>query len=195
MTVASVATVITATLLLMTSGAALASSAPAYTTVTGTPTVTDANNAGKILTFSLTTNGNIPQNADSYLYGKVFGFAWLGNPMVTNGPMLFTAATIHAGSGVLDSTQNPNGWHVHTGTLSPTDQCNIPNSLGNYHLAVSSITDPTGGSVSINGNSMTVQLAERSSTVNPESFAHAATGFALQPNAGALCVVSPPDAS
>ena len=182
---------------------AMASSAPAFTTVTAnSASVTDKNTAGHMLSFNLTTLDNIPQNANgqgNYLYGKLIGYAWLGTTQVTNGPILFTAATIHRASGILDSIQNPNGWHVHTGTLTATEQCNIPNSLGGLHLAVSSITDPTGAGISIQGNTLSVSLAESSSNVNPENFNSGlpnggAVGFSLQPNARALCVVSPPDA-
>jgi hypothetical protein len=176
---------------------AMATGAPSYTVVASSPapTVTDQNNGGRMLSFSLTTNGDVPQNAiGNYLDGKIFGYAWLGNPMVNDGPILFTATTIHRDTHVIDSTQNPNGWHVHTGTLTATDQCAIDNSLGGLHLAVSSITDPTGAGISLSGSNVKISIAERDSTVNPENFNGGAVGFALQPNNGALCVVTPPDA-
>jgi hypothetical protein len=113
---------------------------PAYLqVVSGSGTATNSQTA----TFTVTTNGNIPIRADSFISANpVTGFAWAD---VSTGKAF--VATIHPS--FKDDKQNPSGWHTHTvslagGATSPHDFC------------IASIdSSPTSG-ISITGNTMNV---------------------------------------
>jgi hypothetical protein len=154
--------------------------APAYTTVTSSSVT--SNPAGKKYVFSATTGGAIPHTPDSYTSTKlVFGYAWLDAfPLVT--PTNGVLAVIHPG--VVDSTQNPNGWHAHTATL---------NAAG----CVTGVADINAG-VGINGNTVKINMRASEATVTPTTFV-AAAAFELVVDAATcpaplpgLKVVTPP---
>jgi len=163
---------------LITTSISQAMAQPDYTNVTSSSVT--ANPAEKVYKFSATTNGNIPQVADSYIGGVlVFGYAWLDT---STSPISAVVATIHPVAG-RDSTQNPNNWHSHTAQLANTADC----SGG---LQVVGLQSPTAG-VAITGNTITVTMNAGSATVSPSTF-DAATGFKLVAGANsALCVAGP----
>ncbi len=141
---------------------------PAYTTVTGSSVTSQGN--GNIVQFQVTTMGNIPHVADTYILSKgVFGYAW------TDGSGNAVIAAIHPG--IKDSTQNPNNWHPHTATL---------NAAG----CVTSLASPEGG-LAISGNVLTLTLQTSDATVTPGTFSAPALAFILSSSG---CVVSPPPA-
>lgn len=139
---------------------------PAYLAVTSFSAV--AQNA-ETATLFVTTMGDIPRRADSFINANpAVGLAWAD---LDNGKVF--VAVIHPVLG-RDSLQNPNGWHVHTATV--TGGATAP-----HDFCVASIdSTPTAG-ISIDGNTMQVNVRLSSLPVSPGAF-NAAAGFTLQPD-------------
>ncbi len=139
---------------------------PAYLAVTSFSAV--AQNA-ETATLFVTTMGDIPRRADSFINANpVVGLAWAD---LNNGKVF--VAVIHPVLG-RDSLQNPDGWHVHTATV--TGGATAP-----HDFCVASIdSTPTAG-ISIVGNTMQVNVRLSSLPVSPGAF-NAAAGFTLQPD-------------
>lgn len=140
---------------------------PAYLAATS---FTAASQNAETAKLSVTTNGAIPREPDSFINSNpVVGLAWAD---LDTGTVFVT--TIHPVLG-RDSHQNPNSWHGHTarltgGATSPHDFC------------VASIdSTPTAG-ISIHGATMNVNVRKSSLPVAPEAF-DAAVGFTIQPDA------------
>jgi hypothetical protein len=115
---------------------------------------------------SVTTNGAIPRQPDAFIGGvKIAGFAWAD---LGTGRAL--VATIHPVAG-RDSNQRPDGWHLHTVTLTTgTDASDF--------CVVSIDSTPTAG-ISIQGSSLSINV-DRSSMPIAASAIDVATGFYVQ---------------
>jgi hypothetical protein len=138
---------------------------PAYLQVVSGSATAQTSQTAKL---SVTTNGNIPIRADSFINSNpVVGFAWAD---LSTAKAFVT--TIHPS--FKDDNQNPSGWHAHTVTLtggatSPHDFC------------IASIDSSPEVGLSIQGNTMNVNI--RLSTLpageTPSSLA-AVVGFTVQ---------------
>lgn len=143
--------------------------------------VTDADveeNGNNVL-YSATTLEDIPHVDDDRKIGvldsgyPVAGFAWLDVDTSSLSTINFAGATIHPE--VVDSRQNPDNWHPHTGELIVVD----PGNNG-VILCVNSLESPHAG-IAINGDQIRMNMPERSATVLPGED-DAATGFFLRVN-------------
>ncbi|MGI0087337.1 MAG: hypothetical protein ACREBI_05195 [Nitrosotalea sp.] len=146
-----------------------ASGFPSWLKVASSSEITNpANNAAA---FSATTNGIIPHRADSFISENLItGFAWAnlatGNAVV---------AVIHPS--LKDDTQNPQGWHVHTVTL--TRQTNSLDTTGAAFCVVSVNSSPETG-VAITGNTISVGLLQSEMPLGEStSTLTTATGFVV----------------
>ncbi len=138
---------------------------PAYLQVVSGSAAAQNSQTAKL---TVTTNGNIPIRADSFVNSNpVVGFAW-----ADLGTAKAFVTTIHPS--FKDDNQNPSGWHAHTVTL--TGGATPP-----HDFCVASIdSSPTAGIV-INGNTMNVNvlLSKLPSGETPSSLA-AVVGFTVQ---------------
>ncbi|HSB83652.1 MAG TPA: hypothetical protein VLD64_04110, partial [Nitrosarchaeum sp.] len=110
-------------------------------------TVTDFNkgSVGNIAVLQLTTGGNIPHRADSFVSSNaVVGFAWADLDTAK-----LVVATIHPVLG-RDSHQNPDAWHIHTATLT--------SGANGHPFCLASVDSTPEAGVSINQDSMVVRL-------------------------------------
>jgi len=141
-------------------------SGPAYLAV---KSFTAGSQNGETAKLSVTTNGGIPRQPDSFIKSNpVVGFAWAD---LGAGKVFVT--TIHPVLG-RDSHQNPDSWHAHTATLAG-------GATAPHDFCVASIdTTPTAG-ISIQGNTMAVNVQKSALPVAPEAF-DAAVGFTIQPD-------------
>ena len=137
---------------------------PPYLVVTS---FTAASQNAETAKLSVTTNGAIPRQPDSFINSNpVVGLAWAD---LDTGKVFVT--TIHPVLG-RDSHQNPDGWHPHTATL--TGGATRP-----HDFCVASIdSTPTSG-ISIHDANMNVNVQKSSLPVAPEAF-DAAVGFTIQ---------------
>jgi len=109
--------------------------------------VTDFNtgSVGNHTVLQLTTGGNIPHRADSFVTSNaVVGFAWADLDTAK-----LVVATIHPILG-RDSHQNPDAWHIHTATLIA--------GVNGHPFCLASVDSTPEAGISINKNSMTVRL-------------------------------------
>ena len=137
---------------------------PAYLHVS---TFTAGSQNAETAKLSVTTNGAIPRQPDSFINANpVVGLAWAD---LNTGKVLVT--TIHPVIG-RDSHQNPDSWHAHTATLAG-------GATAPHDFCVASIdSTPTAG-ISIHDATMNVNVRRSSLPVAPEAF-DAAVGFTLQ---------------
>ncbi len=138
---------------------------PAYLAVSSFSAVSQDGNLAKL---SVTTGGDIPKQPDDFINSNiVVGIAWAD---LDTGKVFVT--TIHPVLG-RDSNQNPDAWHAHTATLSG-EKVTKP-----HDFCIASIdSTPTAG-ISIQGNTMNVNVDKSSLPVPPEAF-DAAVGFTIQ---------------
>ncbi len=115
---------------------------------------------------SVTTNGSIPKQPNAFIGGvKIAGFAWAD---LATGKAL--VATIHPVAG-RDSNQRPDGWHLHTVTLT--------GGTGASDFCVVSIdSTPTAG-INIQGSTLSINV-DRSSMPIGVGAIDVATGFFVQ---------------
>lgn len=95
------------------------------------------------------------------------GFAWI----YASGPNTAFAVTTH--NGVRDSNQNPDGWHAHNVLLA--------SGTGNSDACIAGVSDDTTAGISIQGNTLTVNV--RNSTFTG-SLSGSAVAFSIQGDNG-----------
>jgi len=142
-------------------------------------TDSDVEANGNNVLYSAITLADIPHVDDDRLLGvldsgyPVAGFAWLDVDTSSLSTINFAGATIHPE--VVDSRQNPDNWHPHTGELIIVeDQAN------DLILCVNSLESPHAG-IAINGDQIRMNMKANSATVLPDED-EGATGFFLQVN-------------
>ena len=148
--------------------ASVTATEPYMTGVSGTGISQNSN----LARFTFSTDGAIPITPDAFIHGNIaVGYAWAD---VSTGKAL--VAVIHPS--FVDSRQQPNGWHVHTVTLSggatsPNDFC------------VASVDSAPTAGIDINGNTLTLNIRQ-SNLPSGETSAtlSAVVGFTLQSDAG-----------
>lgn len=124
----------------------------------------DTNSSENLTKLSVTTNGDIPSQPDSFIEANaVTGFAW-----VDFGTGKVYVATIHPT--FRDSAQNPDAWHAHTATLTEGTRAS------DFCVATIDST-PTAG-INIAGSGMTVNTSTDKLPVAPGDI-DGATGFVI----------------
>ena len=117
--------------------------------------------------FSANMNGTVPVNSNKAEFNiplPVWGVAWVDG---TSTGSNFTAVTIHPE--IVDSRQNPDHWHPHTGTF-----------VNEGTLCVATLQSPHGG-IDKDGEDITLTIPQKWSVVSDET-AGGAASFFLLPN-------------
>lgn len=132
----------------------------------------------KKTTLSVTASDNIPKETTDLV-----GFAWFYKDI----PNLVFVGVTH--KGVVDSVQDPNGWHSHNVVLGPTvaqEECqNSPfenRCIANFKDAnmpdycIVHVTEDTFADLDIKGKTMTINV---SNSELPDDLTGAAVGFSI----------------
>jgi len=131
----------------------------------------DAAKSGNSYLFSTVHDGLIPtdSNADNFSTAgfPVWGVVWIDG---TCTGCSFTGVTVHPN--VVDSRQNPDNWHPHTGTFFFNEGAGV--------LCVATLESPHGG-IAINDDLLRVNIRSADSAVTPDT-AIAGVSFFLTVN-------------
>jgi hypothetical protein len=129
---------------------------------------------------SVTASGDIPQHT-----AALAGFAWFYKDI----PNLVFVGVTH--KGVVDSVQNPNGWHTHNVVLG-----GVPSGDTTSNFCIVQVTKYTFANLDIKGNTMTITV---DNSELPDALTGSAVGFSIVPDTGcssglgvAVDVPSPP---
>ncbi len=144
--------------------ASVSAPVPYMEVTSSTESVQNAN----LAKFTLTAGGTIPTSPDAFISSNIaVGYAWAD---LATGKAL--VAVIHPT--FVDSRQEPDGWHVHTvsltgGATSPNDFC------------VASVDSAPTAGINISGDSLEVNILQSKLPVGetPSSLS-AVVGFTLQ---------------
>ena len=122
--------------------------------------------------FIANMNGTVPKNSNGDDFNTqgfpVWGVAWVDG---TDTGSNFTGVTIHPN--IVDSRQNPDNWHPHTGTF-------FKNVTAGDVLCIGTLESPHAG-IAKNGDLLRVNIEAESSDVTPDT-AIAGVSFFLNVN-------------
>ena len=125
----------------------------------------------KKTTLSVTASDNIPKKTTA-----LAGFAWFYKDI----PNLVFVGVTH--EGVVDSVQDPNGWHSHNVVLGPTTCSKLEKSLGcgkfkeHADYCIVHVTKDTFADLDIKGKTMTINV---SNSELPDDLTGSAVGFSI----------------
>jgi hypothetical protein len=125
---------------------------------------------------SLATQGNIPLQADQFIYSNLLtGLGWVAK-LDSNSFKIF-AMTIHPVLGRDSTQQDPMRWHAHAITLR-NDGNNIPQQP--HDLCIASIDSSPNAEIAINGNKLSVQTQMSNLPFSSIASFSTAIGFTAQ---------------
>jgi hypothetical protein len=129
---------------------------------------------------SLATQGNIPLQADQFIYSNLLaGLGWVAK--LDSNTLKIFAMTIHPILGRDSAPQDPMRWHAHAITLR-NDGNNIPQQP--HDLCIASIDSSPNAEIAINGNKLSVQTQMPNLPVSSIAAFSTAIGFTVQRDSG-----------